>query len=69
MQPGRLCSCQLKQQKHLRAFQGRFRTETDRNKDPGIQTRDLEADMAVESQGGEQAGTIELKKGMKDYLI
>lgn len=40
--------------------------EADRNKDPGIQTRDLDADMAEERQGGEHAGTIQLKKGMKE---
>lgn len=66
MQPGRLCSCQLQQQKHLRAFQGSFRTEADKNKDPGIQTRDLDADMAEERQGREHAETTQLKDGMKE---
>jgi len=66
MQPGRLCSCQLQQQKHLRAFQGSFRTQTDRNKDPGIQTRDVDADRAEQRQGGGRAGTTQLKKGTEE---
>lgn len=69
MPPGRLRSHQLQQQKHFRAFQGGFRTERDRNKDPGMKPGDLEAARAEEWPRGERGGTTQPKKGTGEMVI